>query len=161
MKFLQAQEYQPRLVELFDRLSLELRGLLPDARIEHIGASSVPGAISKGDLDIFVGVQRGDFEEAIRRMNRLGYVQKTDTLQTSSLRMLVCDRFEVDVAVQLVEDDSEFEMFLKFRDFLLKDEDLLNKYNAMKLCCVGFDPDSYRRKKSRFIACVLNRGLYQ
>ncbi len=56
MKFHEASEYQESNNRLFEVYRAKIISLLPTARIEHIGSSSVPGAISKGDLDIFVGV---------------------------------------------------------------------------------------------------------
>jgi GrpB-like predicted nucleotidyltransferase (UPF0157 family) len=58
MKFYEASEYQECTNRLFEIYRAKIILLLPTARIEHIGSSSVPGAISKGDLDIFVGVER-------------------------------------------------------------------------------------------------------
>ena len=84
MRFLKAEQYQPEALELFRAISAEVRVCLPNARIEHIGASSIPGAVSKGDLDIFVGVPGDEVEKAVRRLNGLGFREKTGTLRTES-----------------------------------------------------------------------------
>ena len=57
VKFLEPEAYQPLARELFNRSSSLIRQALPAARIEHIGSSAIEGAVSKGDLDIFVGVE--------------------------------------------------------------------------------------------------------
>ncbi|CAM3686628.1 hypothetical protein VIAQ111709_07315 [Vibrio aquimaris] len=46
--------------------------MLPDAVIEHIGSSSIPNAISKGDLDILVGINASELEKAVTRLTTLG-----------------------------------------------------------------------------------------
>jgi GrpB-like predicted nucleotidyltransferase (UPF0157 family) len=39
---------------------------LPGARVEHVGSTAVPGSLTKGDLDICVIVEGGQFERASR-----------------------------------------------------------------------------------------------
>ncbi len=59
MKFYPAEQYQAACNELFVRYERDIKTLIPNARVEHVGASSIPFAVSKGDLDIFVGVELG------------------------------------------------------------------------------------------------------
>ncbi len=59
MKFHLAEQYQVACNELFVRYERDIKKLTPNARVEHVGASSIPFAVSKGDLDIFVGVDLG------------------------------------------------------------------------------------------------------
>ncbi len=155
MKFLPPRQYQPRMNRLFQRIAEEVGNRLRDARIEHIGASSIPGAISKGDLDVFVGVPRHRFAPSILILEDMGYSEKKGTLGTQSLRMLETKKYDCDVAIQLVENGSSFEMFLKFRDILRNDAKLLSEYNAMKRSCEGFSEERYRTTKAAFIESVL------
>lgn len=85
---------------------------MPDAKVEHVGASSIPGAISKGDLDICVAVSPGLLESTIPRLNDLGFVEKQETLRTSALCMLESTKDD-DVAVQLVEQGTEYDFFVQ------------------------------------------------
>lgn len=155
MKLLLPQEYQPRLCALFRCIALEVRGNLPYARVEHIGSSAIPSAISKGDLDIFVGVPPGRFSRSITRLERVGYSEKLDTLRTDSLCMLVTSKYACDVAIQLVANGTYFEMFLEFRDALRQDARLVAEYNAVKRHSEHLDEDEYRSNKAAFIERVL------
>ena len=65
MKFYPAEQYQAACNELFVRYGRDIKKLIPNARVEHVGASSIPFALSKGDLDIFVGVELGELEDVI------------------------------------------------------------------------------------------------
>ncbi len=58
MKLKKYEEYSSHVEFLFTKLSQELKLILPNARIEHVGSSSIAGSISKGDLDVFVGVDQ-------------------------------------------------------------------------------------------------------
>ena len=158
MKFFEAHEYQPTVIAVYEKLKERLQSILPLAQVEHVGSSAVVGAISKGDLDIFVGVSKAQFEQSIMKIQSLGFQIKKDTLQTAALRMLESEDYPVDVAIQLVELGSEFESFLKFRDLLVSDPELLTQYNRLKKESEGLEPQAYREKKSKFIVKALRRS---
>lgn len=117
MKFYSAEQYQTSCDERFRRYEHKVKNLLPQARVEHVGASSIPLAISKGELDIFIGVESDELNAAIQLLTTLGFQEKADTLRTSELCMLESTSGD-DVAFQLVANGSEFEFFLIFRDKL-------------------------------------------
>lgn len=119
-----------------------------------MGASSIPLAVSKGDLDIYIGVDSGDLESAVKILKGLGFEEKQDTLRTPELCMLESTAND-DVAFQVVANGSEFECFLAFRDKLRANPELVQQYNALKMSCTGWSQDEYRLKKSAFVEHVL------
>lgn len=155
LRFLDPHQYQAEVSRLFSTVSKEVRRLLPKARVEHIGASAIPGAISKGDLDVFVGVGHAELDSAVRRLGAKGYCVKRDTLRTESLCMLENNSYEYPVALQVAANGSQFEMFLSFRDALRQNKSLLKEYNQMKHLCEGKSENCYRIRKSEFIEYVL------
>ncbi|RYZ81955.1 MAG: GrpB family protein [Proteobacteria bacterium] len=154
MIFLKTENF-PQVPKIYEILSVELSTLLPHAKIDHIGSTSIAGALTKGDLDILVRVQKSDFETTLLEIKEIGFTEKFGTLRTPSLCMLVTEKYDWDVAIQLVEAGSQFEDFLKFRDRLNADPALVNEYNQLKLSASGADPVEYRAKKSTFIERVL------
>lgn len=156
MKFYEADHYQPKANAIFVLLKNDLNQSLKVARIEHIGSSSIVGAISKGDLDVFVGVLAENFEKSLETIKRLGFIEKQGTLRTESLCMLVTDKYQHDVAIQLVVNGSQFEDFVRFRNILNQNPQLVIEYNILKQESEGMEPSSYRAKKSLFIERVLN-----
>ncbi|MFD2176511.1 GrpB family protein [Veronia pacifica] len=156
MQFYSAEEYQPSCQALYQRYQHEIQALLPDAVIEHIGASSIPEAISKGDLDILVGVNGKDLENAVTILTTLGFKEKSDTLRTPELCMLESTSGE-DVAFQVVAHGAEFECFIGFRNKLREKPFLVQQYNALKVSCEGWPQDKYRLKKSAFVETVLTQ----
>jgi GrpB-like predicted nucleotidyltransferase (UPF0157 family) len=53
-----------RAEALYNRVYAALQAVLPGtAIVQHIGATSIPGCLTKGDLDIVVRVQAGDFDQ--------------------------------------------------------------------------------------------------
>jgi GrpB-like predicted nucleotidyltransferase (UPF0157 family) len=157
VRFLPPQAYQPIAGRTYAEVRDRLAPALPNALIEHIGSSSIAGAISKGDLDVFVGVPRGEFEAARETIRGLGFQEKLDTLRTPQLWPFVAPGYPIDVGIQLVERGSRFEFFRRFRDLLNRDPALLQRYNALKRASVPLDEQEYRARKSAFIEDVLAR----
>ncbi|MDR5866124.1 GrpB family protein [Halomonas koreensis] len=154
MKFYRAEEYQGSREKQFLRYRDQIKTLAPSAVVEHIGASSIPMAVSKGDLDIFVGVNSAELEKVVLRLTKLGFQEKPDTLRTPELCMLESTSGD-DVALQVVAKGSEFEFFLEFRDILRANAALVQQYNELKMSCEGLSPETYRNKKSAFVEHVL------
>lgn len=155
MKFYTPDEYQEKCSALFHRYYSEISAVLPFAQIEHVGSSSVPGTISKGDLDIYVGVDPLVHAGAVLKLIDCGYKVKADTLRTPELCMLVAQE---DVALQVVAVGSQYEFFVRFRDLLRSNPDLVRQYNDLKQAYVGFSEECYRAKKSKFIEEVLKNS---
>ena len=157
MKMIDPADYQPDLQKRFEQLRPRLLAWLGSAvSIEHIGASSIPGAVSKGDLDICVIVARGELEEVVSKLVARGYAVKQDTLRTGSLCMLESAADEPEHALQIVADGSEFMDFMRFRDQLRADPFLVAAYNEIKRAAAGLTMDEYRVRKSSFIETVLS-----
>lgn len=149
------RHYQDRAIAAFEDAELLLGAILPDARIEHIGASAIPGAYSKGDVDICVAVPRDRFLEALGVLGEAGYTIRPDTLRTEQLCMLDAPESDVPLSVQLIEAGSRYEFFMRFRDALRDDATLVARYNALKIDAAPYGIEAYRAAKSRFILDVL------
>lgn len=155
MVFLEPEQYQQRCAQLFNSYQKDISTLLPFAKIEHIGSSAIPNAISKGDLDIYIEVKPDQFKFAIERLKTLNFIEKQNTLRTHELCMLESLNNDA-VAFQIVVTDSIFTFFLTFKNKLISSPKLVNEYNELKLQCSHLDPDQYRTIKSDFINRVLN-----
>jgi GrpB-like predicted nucleotidyltransferase (UPF0157 family) len=156
MRFLAPEEYQPLANEVFRTLAARISATVVGADVHHVGSSAVPSLISKGDLDIYVGVPAASFSEAMAKLEKLeDFHMKLDTLRTDALSPFEVHGFPLDVGVQLVAQGSQFEFFLTFRDLLMTDPDLRERYNALKRASVGLDEVQYRAAKAAFIEGVL------
>ena len=147
MIFLESEQYQQKCIQLFNSYKKDISTLLPFAKVEHIGSSAIPHAISKGDLDIYIEVMPEQFEFAINQLKTLNFIEKQNTLRTHELCMLESLNND-DVAFQVVVADSVFTFFLIFRNKLIDSPRLVHEYNQLKLQCSHLDPDQYRAIKS-------------
>ena len=159
MLFLEPEEYQEKVHSIFLRVREDLKEKIDITRFEHIGASSIKGLVSKGDLDIFLGVDKDRFEQEISNLKDSGFYEKQDTLRNDELCMMVTDKYRYDVAIQVVVNGSKFENFLKFRDLLNNRDDLVEELNALKRRCHGMTPVEYRLSKSKWIENVINTHI--
>jgi GrpB-like predicted nucleotidyltransferase (UPF0157 family) len=157
MIFFEASEYQDKVNILFEKVRSLLLKELPGLRIEHIGASSVPGAVSKGDLDVLVGVAQYDFYNIRLALEKLGFQEKLNTLRTENLCMLFTEEFNHDVAIQLIVNGSEFENFITFRELLRSNKTILDKYNEIKRGASILGEDEYRALKSKWVEEILSK----
>jgi len=155
MQLFTADAYQAPLAARFEALALALREWVPEGRLEHIGSSAVPGAVSKGDLDVCLIVAAAAHADTVARLLAQGYTEQRDTLRTPELCMLNAPQQAPEHAVQVVAAGSKFENFLRFRDALRADPALVEQYNLVKRRSVGLGEHGYREAKSRFIVSVL------
>lgn len=155
MKFYEPAEYQERVEKLFERVKSDIFNSVAFSRFEHIGASSIKNSVSKGDLDIFVGVDRDRFNEAIAKLKEHGFYEKSNTLRTDELCMLITEKYNYDVALQVVVNGSEFEDFIVFRDFMLQRPDLVEELNQLKRTCRSLESEQYRKIKSEWVENII------
>ncbi|MGM3273703.1 GrpB family protein [Ralstonia sp. 24A2] len=129
--------------------------LPPSADIVHIGSTAIPGCLTKGDLDVCVRVNRED----VARVDALlatGYARNTGSFRSAEFSAFKDDNHHPPLGVQLVARGSELDVFVRFRDCLLRDPALVGAFNALKVACTGQPMDVYRRTKADFIARVLS-----
>jgi GrpB-like predicted nucleotidyltransferase (UPF0157 family) len=101
-----------RAVERHRRRILEVLG---DAEIEHVGATSVPGALTKGDVDVLVRVSGQRFADAVERLRPLYAVHQAHNWTGTLASFVDREAIEPPVGVQLVvagsSDDTMFGAF--------------------------------------------------
>lgn len=142
---------------LFAEIANVLRPLLPtSADIRHVGATSVPGCLTKGDLDIVVRVTAADFAAADKALaacfGRNPGSARTDTFSAFE------DAGQVPhLGVQLVVVGSPFDVFHLLAEALRSDGELLARYNALKSRFDGRPMIEYRAAKDAFIAEALRK----
>lgn len=135
-----------------------LETLVPEAEIIEVGSTAIPNVIGKQDLDFMIRVSKTNFN---------GTRDILDQHLSRNLKQLSNDEFQgyilkspMDVAVQLLIKDSEHDHFEDFLNALKANQDLVEKYNALKQEWHGKSMNDYRQAKAKFIESVLcNRML--
>ena len=146
------EEIRGRVAEVFAGRRAELEGMLPGARIEHVGSTAVPGSLTKGDLDICVIVAGEEFERASRVLAGRFAVHQPDNWSPTLASFTAPEEDGIAVGVQLVPAGSPDERhFVGWRDRLRADPALRARYDELKLRHRADGMDAYREAKERLI----------
>ena len=144
---------------LFSRVETELGALLPaSAEIVHVGATAVPGCLTKGDLDVVVRVEADAFSEADRVLSKR-FSRNEGSKRTDSFAAFEEAHAIPHLGIQLTVKGGADDCFHVLADALRGDPKLVEAYNALKQRFAGQPMDAYRAAKSAFIRDVLARQV--
>lgn len=151
-----AAEARAHADRLFGHVSSELRALLPpSADIRHIGATAIPGCVTKGDLDIVVRVASVDFLTADGALAGR-FSRNIGSKRTANFASFEDAATSPHLGIQLTVVDGEDDYFHLFAEALMRDPELVARYNALKRQFDGQPMDVYRAAKSAFVTRVLS-----
>ncbi len=139
----------------FARLAGSLRDIFPaSAEIRHVGATAIPGCLTKGDLDVVVRVAPEDFAQAEAALAER-FARNNGSDLTEAFAAFEDPSASPHVGIQLTAVGGACDDFHLFADALQRDPALVARYNALKLKFDAQAMDDYRAAKSLFIAGVL------
>lgn len=150
---LQASEQFARAArDEFERQRSTIARLLPGADVRHVGGTSVPGALTKGDLDIQVRVSGDRLAEAASRLRQI-FATANDDLWNAQFAAFAAPggclpyptKISV-VAIGSVYDHNGASIW----DLLAADPALLQRYNDMKRRYAEREPHAYEEAKAAF-----------
>ena len=150
--------FRQRACDLADHQAASIRALIPSARIEHIGGTSVIGALTKGDVDLAVTVEPGDFAPAVRAFREVYVVNQPENWTPFFASFKDDTSYALPLGIQLGVAGSETYSFTRLRDRLRSDPSALARYNALKQAHAGGDETAYREAKGEFIERLLADG---
>jgi GrpB-like predicted nucleotidyltransferase (UPF0157 family) len=155
VRLISSDDIAPIAADIFSRVSTQLRGLLPDAELHHIGATAIPGALTKGDLDVLVRVDRVRFQPA-RDLLRGSFEVKQPQNWDAHFASFGSDAgYALPVGVQLVVKESEADFFLFVHEYILSHPDILATYNRVKQEYADESPAEYWSAKDRVLAPIV------
>jgi len=154
-RLVDADDARAAASSLFEALHPALAAMLPaSADIRHIGATAVPGCLTKGDLDIVVRVAAVDFEAADRALAS-SYARNEGSIRTSDFSAFEDGARTPHLGIQLVVIDGPLDVFHQFVEALRGSPQLVADYNALKRRFDGAGMASYRAAKAAFVEQVL------
>jgi GrpB-like predicted nucleotidyltransferase (UPF0157 family) len=140
---------------LFASICAELAAMLPaSADIRHVGATAIPGCLTKVDLDIVVRIDPQDFALADHALEAR-FKRNLGSVRTASFAAFEDTGASPHLGVQLVAVGSEYDDFHRFAEALRADPVLVGAYNRLKQAWHGKPMDEYRAAKDAFIARAL------
>lgn len=124
----------------------EIKDLLPDSKVEAVGAMTVPMA-GRPELDIMVISEH--IEEDSKILVEHGYKQGPVVEGTSFLKMMVGS---VEVAVQIMSPENPMiNTHRNIISILRENDGLRNQYEEFKKTLSGLTREEYKKKKSGWL----------
>ena len=127
------------------QVAARLAPLLPSHDLTLTGGSSMPGALTKGDVDLHLTVAPGDFPATVAVLRTLYRVVHPEIWQDTLATFAVDAELPTGIAVTPAGSEHDHR-FRRGWQLLRDDPALLAAYNAMK----GGDPAGYEDRKSAF-----------
>lgn len=128
--------------------------LVPGADVQHVGATAVPGSLSKGDLDVCVRVPAERFAAADAAL-AAQFVRNAETTHSPTYSSFKDDRATPPLRVQLVVTGAPEDFFVQLRERLAAAPALVAELNTIRKRHDGGNMTAYRAEKSRFYEALL------
>jgi len=157
-------DYDPRAILAAAQVAHLIESRLPDITVEHVGSTAMAGCAGKGIVDLMVLYPPGRLSEVREGLDALGFQRQAGRDPFPEERPMRIGSIEYDGirfllhAHVIAEDSPEVAEFRTFRDRLLADQRLVDRYVALKkrLIVEGVtDRLDYCIRKGDFIAGIL------
>lgn len=133
-----------------------VESVVETAAVEHVGATSVPGSLTKGDLDLLVQVPASAMAEARAALSELYEVHQPENWSATFASFKAIPEGNPPVGVQLVVAGSaDDRTFTAWRERLTAEPALLRAYNELKRLHADDPYEAYTAAKADFIAAAL------
>ena len=158
LRFRPARESAAATRAAFAELAEEILRLAAGVEVLHSGGSSLPDALTSGDLDVHVRVRAEDFV-AVREVFARRFEPYRREMWTDGFAAFVVPEASVPAGVALtVLGGAHDRRFLVAWEALARDPQLLQAYNALKLKYDGTaDVDAYEREKADFFTALASQ----
>ena len=145
--------------KLFEHHVKKISERLPGLEIEHVGGSSIPGALTKGDLDIVIRTERDSFLKIVEALKELYGPKYVDSLWNENFALYQDYTSPVKVDIMVTIKDSPYDTFTKVRDFLIANKDALDEYNEIKTHFNKIPYPEYLERKLVFFQKIIKDRL--
>jgi GrpB-like predicted nucleotidyltransferase (UPF0157 family) len=155
--FAPEQHFRAAIDPLLARVKTQLQALLPESDIQHVGSTSIPGSLTKGDLDVQVRVSSVSFSAAREALSKLYRVN------AGGFALRDATSFEdysthPSLGIHLTVIGGGADIQWRFRDLLVASPALRDEYDRLKRRFDGGSMAEYRDAKALFVTRVLREA---
>lgn len=166
MSTITIHDYDSEVIELFAEAKEILQKELPDAKIHHVGSTSIREMGGKGMIDILIGIPDWSHKAlAGERLVKLGFTHVHKEINSRIFLSRVGETVKNDVHLHLTYiGSSEYENILAFRDYLRTHSNEAKEYLQLKrdwLKQSSGERKVYTSLKGAYIAQVLAKAEAQ
>lgn len=135
----------------------ELKVLLPDIIIEHIGATALPDGVTKGDVDVNLRVPAPDFVRTVEVLSGQFTIAQPENW-TPTFASFSDPSRALPLGLQVTVVDSREDFLVHLRELMRVDVSLRNEYQRCKVQSAALGARGYWEAKNRMLQEVLGRG---
>lgn len=153
----QPEPYLRDVIEMRRRLAFaELAGLLPDAQLEHVGSTAVPGGWTNGVVDIQVRVEKKQFAAAQAILGkRFGVEVAAGNGKPAKDNLAIFRDPEGNTRLYLTAIGGDGDDLREKRDLMRGHPLLRERYDAVRRRHNRGDESAYQTAKDRFWKVLL------
>jgi len=154
--------YSKDFIKIFKTEKKRIEKAIPDAQIEHIGSTAIPGVGGKGIIDILIALKDwSKKEKAVKELKFLGFRHVHPEENKRIFLSKTAETERGDTHIHLVEKGSrEYGEKLFFRDCLRKSPKEALKYQKLKLIVLKEskgERKKYGELKENYIQKILKK----
>ena len=150
-----ASDLMPQAQRVLARVTPQLRRLLPDAEVDHIGATAIPDALTKGDIDLVVRVATPMFKAAVEILSAHFEIKQRENWTPDFASFGDDTGYDLPLGIQLVAKKASVDFLTFLRDNLISNPAALAEYNRLKVHHAEDGADGYWQAKHAFISRIL------
>lgn len=157
--FKPSSDFKELANKIFEEQKNRIVGFLPYADVQHIGSTAIPNSVTKGDLDLVIRVPKEEFKRATKELKSIYDINQPDNWSDTFASFKDDKNLGIDFGVQLVIKDSKSDDFVKLRDILIRNPQLLEELNSIKMKYEGKSMEDYRKGKADFFQKLREKFL--
>jgi GrpB-like predicted nucleotidyltransferase (UPF0157 family) len=155
-------EYDTAYPLVFDQLGRTIHLVVPEARLEHVGSTAVPGLGGRGTLDVVLLAEPPDHAGIVAALQRVGLTEVPYGAARPALGGSVhLEGRDYPVLLYVLPASHEYVRgWLAFRDFMLRHPEEIERYATIKKAAIAAgktDPWSYQHAKEPYLAELAQR----
>ena len=154
VSFVPEQSIREQIQDRFQQVQQRLQSLIGDVEIHHIGSTAIPNALTKGDLDVQIRIERSRYEQAKDVLMAAFSVNEGAFSGDDGISFEDYSE-DVPAGVHLTVIDGACDLQSKFRDRLLASAALQREYDDLKRSFEGGSMAEYRDAKEAFVLRVM------
>ena len=115
----------------------------------------MPGAITKGDVDVLIRIPASQFPDIVRTLASHFQVEQASNWTSDFASFGEHVAYSLPVGIQVVALESPADFFLFLHDYFRSHSEALQQYNRLKLMHAHEGPEAYWRAKDAFLSGIL------
>ena len=137
-------------------LRREFEVLTPGLDVEHIGATSMPDGVTKGDVDVNLRVESDRFDRVVGCLSDR-FVVAQPQKWTGTYASFSDTRRGLPIGIQVTVEGSDDDFLVELRDRMREDPDMRRRYDAVKRASAPAGREAYWQAKNDFLRRIRNR----